>query len=649
MVGTRSFVAGVLALLVGASSASGDDANGRVLTSQGPVVGATVTLFVAGTEIGAPATELGSDTTVEGGKFNISFAPSNDPDALYYLLADGPNPGVRLATAVGDGLPPKRLTINELTTVATAYTMAQFLDASSISGVAPGPQNAASIMRNFVNINTGSLGHRIGTAPNGTDTDALYIYNGLCNLLSGAIDGNLGTGPLFMLATPPGGVAPNNTLQAMLNIAHFPWNNQKAIWAVSRLTPTFHPQLTESPETWTLALLYVGNGREFDGPGNVVIDADGNAWSNQNYIFRENAAHITCGSRIVSKLRPNGDDFPGAPYTGGGINGAGFGITLDLDGNCWVGNFGFFGSTCPCIEIPPANSVSKISPDGVAISPSSGFTQGCVNAPQATVCDQSGNIWIANQCGGTVTFYRNGDPDDNWIYDIATNTLIDEMDCGPFSGLGPKPFGIAIDRDGNAWVSNNQGANADATVFKLSPQGQRLALLTAKDGINRPMDVSTDLDGNVWVNNSAIVSLPCASCDMVQDFGDLTLADEAFFSVGQYDSDGMFIRELRGGGIHIPWGNAIDGAGNLWVANFGGYRVSHFDGQTGEPIAPSGYWSNALERVTSVTIDPSGNVWLANNWNIQPELTNPGGDGLVLFVGIAAPVKTPVFGPPNAP
>jgi hypothetical protein len=65
--------------------------------------------------------------------------------------------------------------------------------------------------------------------------------------------------------------------------------------------------------------------------------------------------------------------------------------------------------------------------------------------------------------------------------------------------------------------------------------------------------------------------------------------------------------------------------------------------------ARSGTWSDALQRVTGVSIDSSGNVWLCNNWLQVPVQTNPGGDGLVVFIGLAAPVKMPLIGPPQQP
>jgi hypothetical protein len=88
--------------------------------------------------------------------------------------------------------------------------------------------------------------------------------------------------------------------------------------------------------------------------------------------------------------------------------------------------------------------------------------------------------------------------------------------------------------------------------------------------------------------------------------------------------------------------------------------VSHFCGVdtskcpptkqgVGMPISPdSGYTSNALIRNTGVVIDPSGNVWLTNNWKDIPLKINPGGNSIAVMVGAAGPVKTPLIGPPKS-
>lgn len=49
-----------------------------------------------------------------------------------------------------------------------------------------------------------------------------------------------------------------------------------------------------------------------------------------------------------------------------------------------------------------------------------------------------------------------------------------------------------------------------------------------------------------------------------------------------------------------------------------------------------------LMRAVSAVPDRAGNVWVSNNWkrNFTSDLVgDPGGDGMVIFVGLAAPTQ----------
>jgi streptogramin lyase len=250
------------------------------------------------------------------------------------------------------------------------------------------------------------------------------------------------------------------------------------------------------------------------------------------------------------------------------------------------------------------------------------------------VSDQSGNIWIANCGGDSVTQYRNGNPNDN-VY---------------FNGIGvAAPFGMAIDAEGNAWVAGN---NSDS-VAALAPDGTPLAGSPfTGGGISKPLGIAVDSLDNVWVANSGILPLSfvCGGSGMPPGKA----------SVTEIRRDGQPLRSFTGGGQTAPWGIAVDGNDNIWVANFGGQRLTELCGSrpsncpprhnTGDAISPdTGYSFDGLTRNTGVAIDPSGNVWLANNWLNVPLQTNPGGHELVVFIGLAAPVKTPLIGPPQQP
>jgi sugar lactone lactonase YvrE len=335
------------------------------------------------------------------------------------------------------------------------------------------------------------------------------------------------------------------------------------------------------------------------------------------------------------EFTPDGRYVTGSPYTGGGLNGAGFGITLDPRGNVWVGNFGF--ASPGCADQPPHTSVSEFTSAGQPLSPPQtatapgGFTGGSVSWPQGTVSDRQGNIWIANCGNNSVTRYANGNPQ------MATN----------LSDLGvSNPFDIALNGRGQAFVTGS-GSN---TVAMLNPDGTPARSPITQGGLNHPLGIAADVQGNMWVANSATFGVPCPN-------GSITLRGTG--SVSLISSNGVpSPKGFTGGGLTVPWGIAVDGHDNVWVANFAGQRVSEFCGttaancptgtKTGQPISPStGYGFNGLTRNTGIQIDPSGNVWIANNWKTFPQPRyNPGGYQMVVYVGAAGPIHTPLIGPP---
>jgi hypothetical protein len=638
-----------LMLVLSASSLAAQTAqqDGYIRTGETPIASSTVTLYSAGDVQNAAPTILGKATADATGFFHIPFNPPSDTDAVLYLIADGGSVltarhgnsrlagAIRLATVLGPAPLPAGVVINERTTSASAYAMAQFIDGPRMGGRAPGLQNAAATVRSLVDLSSGQVGSVLGNPPNGLTTSTMREFNSLANLLASCIDASTPAPcrSLFRLAAPPDGSAPEDTLQAAVDIAHFPGQNAGELFRQSQLTALYTPALATAPNAWTLAIRYNGNGQEFDGPGNMAFDKDGNIWSTNNYEYSSDPRTSVCAATTLIKLTPTGEDAPGAPYSGGGVNGAGFGITLDTNGDVWVGNFGFKGKGCT--ETPPSNSVSQFRADGIPVSPNIvGFTQGHISFPQATLSDQSGNIWIANCGSDSVTQFRNGNPNDNIN----------------FKRIGvAAPFGMAIDVEGNAWIAGN---NSDS-VAALAPNGAPLSGSPfTGGGISKPLSIAVDSLDNVWVANSGIIpfSFVCG--------GSGTPPGKA--SVTEIRRDGQPMRSFTGGGQTVPWGIAVDGNDNIWVANFGGQRLTELCGSrpskcppgrsTGDPISPeTGYSSDALARNTGVAIDPSGNVWLANNWMNVPLQTNPGGHELVVFIGLAATVKTPLIGPPQQP
>ena len=137
---------------------------GQVQAGGGPIAKATVTLWAAGP--GAPQ-KLVETQTKDDGSFDLDSAGGNDETGVLYLIAKGgepkmggdkgPNSEITLMATLG-ATPPKRVTINELTSVASAWTGAQFLNGIALSGKALGLRIAAGNVPNLVDLETGGLG-----------------------------------------------------------------------------------------------------------------------------------------------------------------------------------------------------------------------------------------------------------------------------------------------------------------------------------------------------------------------------------------------------------------------------------------------------------------------------------------------------------
>ena len=552
---------------------------------------------------------------------------------MLYLVASNsgtpPDPGSAvLADVVGTGSAPAIVTINELTTAAAGYAMAQFTSNDQIGGPSPGLQNAAGMVRNLVDPVTGTPSTVLTGPPNVASSSE--TFRSVANMVAACVAAQSECTQLFTAATVPGRPAPTDTLDAIVDINHDPANNVSALFTVAQAAPAYTPALATAPDAWTLALLFNGDGASMSGPGNMAVDTRGDIWVTNNYVYDANPAHSVCGSNLLLEFSPTGQYVPGSPWRGGGLNGAGFGIDIDPYGNIWASNFGFAAPGCPANQQPPHNSVSEFSASGQALSPDAnppfggGFTQGGISWPQGLTADEQGNIWTANCQANSVTEYPGGSP----------SAAVDIMNLGL-----SKPFGVAHNSNG-VFVT---GVGSD-NVARILPDGSTAAgSPISGGGLDKPLGVATDSRGDVWVANSGLVDVPCPDLNNINSFGgSITLLD----STGHVMSPSGF----AGGGLTIPWGIAVDGNDNVWVANFGMQRLSEFCGvqpancpagvATGQAISPAGtgFGFDGLTRNTGVVVDPSGNVWLANNWKEVPPPSNPGGFEMVAFVGVAGPV-----------
>jgi hypothetical protein len=144
-------------------------------------------------------------------------------------------------------------------------------------------------------------------------------------------------------------------------------------------------------------------------------------------------------------------------------------------------------------------------------------------------------------------------------------------------------------------------------------------------------------------------------------------------SVSVLPPDGSEARfsPIYGKGIAGPWAVTIDGNDHAWVTNLTtasagivelcGFRPETCPPgrKTGDAISPpGGYVGGGRQLQVDAQIGPAGDVWVTNNWEQYPAVlgkvdealsTLGAGQDVVVFYGMAKPVRTPLSGPPRTP
>ena len=638
---------------------SNGELSGRVIVAGRPVVGAAVSLYVAST--GKPTAFAHAITSVDGGfSIDVASLPTN-PNRDFYVIVQGgraaadggrdPNGGLTLLSVLGATL-PKRITINELTTVASAFTNAQFIHGDEISGNALSLRIAAGNVPNFVDLESGTWGEVLLDPINSTQTTALATLNTLASLMSAyTTTHDDGWRARFFAAATAHGAKAASTLEAMANIARAPWVNAKALYALfdqaypqpkdgARRKAPFAPYLALTPPDFALMLCFAGGGMYANG--RLMFDADGNLWSGQNWMPGSQSGVLRAIGGGTIKLAPNGKPLspPIQGFTGMGVDGIGWGTGVTRD-KVWVTSFN--------------GRIGVMDFEGHPLGTETDFPfKERLFGLQGVGISATGDVWIADGSGDQLLHFPGGRVKDGQIVKVA--------------GL-KSPFDIVIDDQNRVWVSNSQSE----TVVRF-PANDPSKVETFRVGIG-VRALALDSKSNVWVASNMSPGFPPPripeGASIMEQF---RLAAEQMLKVlGSSKRTTGVIHVIRpdgtqlsrkgfdgGGAISVPWGLNVDGNDNVWIGNFWGRSVAlmaglgpnEHDAKPGDVLHV--FSGGSIQMLTDVAVDPAGNVWAANNWNVPAAVldTNPawptstwgGGSGLTVIYGVAAPVRPPRMG-----
>ena len=300
--------------------------NGNVHGGQNPILGGAIQLYQVGTTgYGSRAVPLiaSSVTTDAGGGFNISGDYTCTSGTYLYITSSGGSPqvstnpatnnnNITLAAALGlcDNLSASSfIVINEVTTVAAAYALAQFSQGTTFGQTMinqPGSTSSAPA-DNFATSSTNVTGlanamaiaqvlanTATGTSPgNNSNSSAIpewWQVNLIANMLATCVNSTGGTagdgstcGTLFGNVA---GTAPADTLQAALDLAlnpTLPSVNIANLYNPISSTAPFQPYPTSASAVtdFSVGISYTplsGATKLLTQPQAVSIDSLGNAW-----------------------------------------------------------------------------------------------------------------------------------------------------------------------------------------------------------------------------------------------------------------------------------------------------------------------------------------------------------------------------------
>jgi hypothetical protein len=690
----------VLSGLILAEQASATDIKGQVLGGGVPIAQSTVTLWAASAD--APkqidqaktgddgrfvvhSAGTGGPISVKGNRSGASSSTSTPADAILYLVAtggeskasktNGDNPAIVLITVVGSN-PPASVVVNEFTTVASVWTHAQFLNGSAIQGPPLGLRIAAGNVPNFVDIETGGYGGAILGPLNSTQTPTMANFATISTLLAGCVTRvkSDACSSLFAASTPPDGKVPTDTLGAAQAVARNAAYKPERLFALldafypvpqgRTLRPTpFQPYLSLAPSAWVLPLKFTGGG--LSGPGKIMFDSEGNEWSGANFIVGGQSRDALWDGNLV-KFAPNGQPLSPSPsgFSGGGLEGPGFGTAIDANDNVWVTSTN-------------GKTISLFDKNGKPLSPPSGYNlDGKLGKVQGVIVTPSGDVWALDFGGDRVIYLPKGDPTKIKFYCQATDGKPNKESSCKLNG----PFFLAIDQQDRIWITNAIGD----TVTRF-PANDPSKVEIFPTGGHSGKGMAIDSKGNAWFANTlgsglslwTKLHLLWLKLDEKMDEADpIVLGDlsshPGLGSISMLRPDGTPGpgSPFNGGGSTWgTWAIVIDGNDQVWASNFGAPQVTQLCGarpetcppgmKTGDPISPpGGYVGGGMDPMTDIGIDPAGNVWVADNWE-RPDScygkggeavsTLCGGNGLTVFYGLAKPVHAPQIGPARQP
>ncbi|HUA09972.1 MAG TPA: hypothetical protein VMA98_11970 [Candidatus Acidoferrales bacterium] len=312
-------------------------------------------------------------------------------------------------------------------------------------------------------------------------------------------------------------------------------------------------------------------------------------------------------------------------------------VPLDAGGNTIV------GAGTPTLTVTASSSAVAIAstatagtytaqvqsysatPVQIVVTPSTGSA---VDVPVTTVQE----MWVANAGGNNITAYNTSSG-----AEITADTITVGADS---------PFMIQTGPNGDLWISNYASGQIEEVV--PSTNVAVLSISGSNSAIDDPFGIAFDAGGDLYLSNSGAggmekfgassfagltgaqditptLNSPGDASDPVQDAvdgsGNLWVADDGDATIHVFNSGLNQIASLTGSQTFLvgPTGVAFDAAGHLWVADNAAPAIDEYTataitaiGTNIQPVVRIDGGNTGLHQPVGLAFDGAGNLWVAN-------------------------------------
>ena len=267
-------------------------------------------------------------------------------------------------------------------------------------------------------------------------------------------------------------------------------------------------------------------------------------------------------------------------------------------------------------------SEEESAPSYSSVFGSSGRGAGELNEPADLKVDVSGDVWVADE------------PDDRVEEFNSKGEFVRQVGSeGAGDGELMQPYGLAFDSNGNLWI----GDTGNDRVEEFTSEGVFIKAIGwgVSNGEAKLEVCTTACRAGIVGSGSGQFNTPEGLA--VNGAGDVFVADRGNKRIEELTTEGVFVRSITNSAEpEGPSDVVLDSSGDLWTTyniQSNSERIDEFssEGSLLRSWGSHGSESGKLNAPERLTVGPGGDIWLAEYGNSRVQVFSPAGTYLYGF------------------